>query len=142
MSDHQEYQILVGKTDFSLGGVHVYVEFHVGHVQEQDRNGLALGAVRFVGLLHRLANHFAFDGTITDEQELVVALAVCFGSGGYIAPNMDPCFGIVDWQKNFGNFGADGFGNSVAKFAWNAGKHGFIADFVIKANFGVRNGCF
>ena len=107
MSDHQEYQILVGKTDFSLGGVHVYVEFHVRHVQEQDRNGFALGTVRLVCLLHRLANHLAFNGAVADEQELVVTLAVCFGSGGYKAPNMDSSFGVIDGKEILCNSGAD-----------------------------------
>ena len=64
--DDEEDQILVGETDFTLGGVHVHVKFHIGHVQEQDRDRLALGSVRFVSLLDGLGHHLAFDGTVAD----------------------------------------------------------------------------
>ena len=140
MGYHQKDQILVCKSNFALGGVHVDIKFHVGHVQEQYRNGFTLCSIGLVGLLHRLANHLAFDGAITDEQKLVVALAVCFGGRGDIPPNVDTCFGIVYRQKDFGDFRANGFGDPVSQFPGNSCKYRFIANFVVKTDFGVGYG--
>ena len=137
--DHEEHQVAVCKTHFALGRVDVDVEFHVRHVQEQHRNGLALGTVGFVGLRNRLAHHLVFDGAVSHKEELVVALAVRFCSGGDVSAHMDARFGVIDREQAFGHFGADGFGDTAAELARYARKDGPVAYFIVKSDFGVRN---
>ena len=140
MRHDEEYQVLVGKPDFALGWVDVHIEVHVGHVEEQYGDRLALGPVGLVRLRHGLADELALEGPVPHEQELVVALAVCLGDGGDVAGNVNLRFGVVDGQEVFRNARTDGFGKAVLEFARNANEYGFVADLVVKADFGVRDG--
>ena len=121
--------------------MHVDVEFHVRHVQEQYRYGLALRTVRFVCLRYRLAYHLVFDGAVPHEKELVVAFAVRFGRGRDVASHVDASFCVIDGEQAFGNLGTDRFGNAAAEFSRNACEDRSIANFIVKADFRVRNGC-
>ena len=138
--DDKEHQVPVSETDFTLGWVHVDVEFHVRHVQEQYRYGLALRSIRLVCLRNGLAHHLVFDGTVPHEKELVVALAVRFGRGRDIACYMDACFGVINGEQPLGDLGADGFGDAAAEFSGNACEDRPIANFIVKTDFRVRNG--
>ena len=120
--------------------MHVDVEFHVRHVQEQYRYGLALRSIRLVCLRNGLAHHLVFDGTVPHEKELVVALAVRFGRGRDIACYMDACFGVINGEQPLGDLGADGFGDAAAEFSGNASEDRPIANFIVKTDFRVRNG--
>ena len=64
MGHYQEYQVLVRKTDFPFGGVHVNVELHVRHVQEQDRHRLAVDTVGLISLADSLGDGLVLDGPV------------------------------------------------------------------------------
>ena len=141
MRHDEEYQVLVGEPDFTLGRVDVHVEFHVGHVEEQHRDRLALRSVGLVCLRDGFANQLAFEGAVPHEQELVVALAVSLGDRGDITGNVNLGFGVVDGQEVFGNARTDGFGEAVLEFSRDSDEYGLVSHFVVKADFGVRDGC-
>ena len=63
----EEDDVLVRKSDFALGGMHVHVKIRIGHVEEEDGNGLDLRSVGLVGLRDRLRNHLAFDRPVAQE---------------------------------------------------------------------------
>ena len=98
MRHDEEHEVPVREPDFALGRVDVDVEFHVRHVEEQHRNGLALRSVGLVCLRHGLAHHLVLDGAVPHEEELVVALAVCLRGGGDESGHVDARFGIIDGQ--------------------------------------------
>ena len=141
MCDDEEHQVPVRKTDFTFGRVHVDVEFHVRHVQEQYRYGLALRSIRLVRLRNGLAHHLVFDGTVPHEEKLVVALAVSLCRGRDVACHMDACFGVIDGEQTLRDLGTDGFGDAATEFSGNACKDRSIAYFIVKTDFRVRNGC-
>ena len=98
MSHDEEHEVPVRESDFAFCRVNVDVELHVGHVEEQYRNGFALRSVWLVSLRYRLAHHLVLDGAVPHEEELVVALAVCLRGGGDEAGDVDARFGIIDGQ--------------------------------------------
>ena len=110
MRYHEKHEALVGEADFALGRVDVDVEFGIRHVEEQHGNGLALDAVRLVGLRNGLGNRLALDGAVAHEQVLVVTLPVGFGRRGNEPGDVDPGFRIVDGEQFLGDTGTDGLG--------------------------------